>query len=66
MNDLTQVEVIVIGKPPKPPKFVATRTPAVRLVEVIDVANTLAELLTPQEVNGIRLLLKAFGVEIQQ
>lgn len=66
MNDLTQLEVIVIGKLPKPPKFVPTRTPAIRLVEVVDVANTLAEVLSPQEVNGIRLLLKAFGVEVEQ
>ena len=65
MNDLTQVEVIVIGKPPKPPKFVGPGI-AIRLSEIINTANALGEVLSPQEMNGIRLLLKCYGVEVEQ
>ena len=63
MNELTQVEVIIIGRS-KPLRFVARRPIAIRLTEVATVASTLAELVTPQELNGIRLLCKAFEIEV--
>ena len=63
MKKLTKVEVIIIGRP-KPPRFVARRPIAIRLTEVATVASTLAELVTPAELNGIRLLCKAFEIEV--
>lgn len=65
MNELTHVEVIVIGKPLKPPKFVGPGI-AIRLSEIINTANALSEVLNLQEINGIRLLLKCYGVEVEQ
>ena len=65
-NELTwQTEVVIIGKP-KPFRFVAKRPIAVRLTEVATVATTLAELVTMEELNGIRLLCKAFEIEVTQ
>jgi hypothetical protein len=63
MNKPSQVEVIIIGRP-KPLRFVAKRPIAIRLTEVATVASTLAELVTLEELNGIRLLCKAFEIEV--
>lgn len=46
------------------PRFVARRPIAIRLTEVAAVASTLAEVVTPAELNGIRLLCKAFEIEV--
>lgn len=60
------VEVIVIGKQAaKLPKFVATTTPALRLAEIVTTANALVELLTDEQLDGIRILLACYGVRIE-